>query len=67
MAGKSHERDLLILTADEAATVLGVSERRVRQLLDAGRIAGARKLGRDWAIPAPVQVLPPAKRVSAHP
>lgn len=36
----------------EAARALGVSERRVRQLLEAGGVKGAQKVGRDWIVPA---------------
>lgn len=49
------------LTADLAAKELGVSGARVRKLLAEGRVRGARKIGRDWVVPTPVQVLP-AKR-----
>jgi len=48
-----------LLSSAEAARILGVSPMRVRQLLSQGRIKGARKIGRDWVIPAPVRVLPP--------
>lgn len=37
------------LTTGQAADALGVSERRVRQLADAGTLAG-RKLGRQWQL-----------------
>jgi len=40
-----------VMTVEEAATRLGVSVRRVRQLCQSGRL-GARLHGRDWAIPA---------------
>jgi len=33
----------------EAAPKLGISERRLRQLLEEGRIKG-KKLGRDWVV-----------------
>ena len=46
------------LTADLAAKELGVSGARVRKLLAEGRIRGARKNGRDWLVPTPVQVSP---------
>ncbi len=39
------------LTTLEAAAKLGVKPSRMRQLLLAGRIPGAVKFGRDWAIP----------------
>ena len=38
-----------LLTTSEAAEKLGVSERRVRQLINEGKIE-AHKLGRDFAI-----------------
>ncbi len=50
------------LTADLAAKELGVSGARVRKLLGDGRIKGARKIGRDWLVPAPVKVEPAADR-----
>lgn len=40
-----------MLTVAQAATALGVTVVRVRALLAAGRIPGAAKFGRDWAIP----------------
>ena len=50
-----------IVTTAEAAHILGVSEGRVRQLLNEGRIEGARHFGRDWAIPVPIKITPGAK------
>ncbi len=35
----------------EAAHLLGICHQRVRQLLKAGRIKGAEKVGRFWQIP----------------
>lgn len=52
----------VILTVSEAAVALRLSEQRIRQLLLAGRIVGARRLGRDWAIPAPARVSEPTSR-----
>lgn len=40
------------LTTGEAATRLGVSERRIRSMIKDGRIR-ARKAGRDWRIDEP--------------
>ena len=40
-----------ILNTQQAAALLGITRRRVVALLKAGRIPGARKLGRDWIIP----------------
>lgn len=51
------------LTADLAARELGVSGARVRKLLSQGRIRGARKIGRDWVVPTPVQVMPAAREL----
>jgi len=42
----------LMQTVEEFARDAGVNPSRVRQLLLAGRIPGARKHGRDWMIPA---------------
>ena len=39
----------MIYSVKEAATKLGVSDRRVRKLLEEGRIKG-RKIGRDWVV-----------------
>ena len=41
-----------------AALELGVSERRVRQLASNGRVRGAAKVGQEWLIPTPVEVIP---------
>lgn len=46
----------------QAAAELGLSLARFRVLLAEDRIEGAHKLGRDWAIPSPVRVLPPRAR-----
>ena len=39
----------MIYNVKEAASELGISERRVRKLLEEKRIKG-KKLGRDWAV-----------------
>ena len=49
-------------TADRAAEERGVSPRRMRQLLQQGRIQGAVRIGRQWCVPLPVVVLPPEER-----
>ncbi len=46
------------ITTVEASVELGVSLRRVQQLLSAGRIEGAERFGRVWAIPSPVRIVP---------
>lgn len=38
-----------MITTQEAAARLGISSRRVRALIDAGRLP-AEKIGRDWLI-----------------
>ena len=40
------------LSSTEFARARGVSEQRVRQLLAAGKVEGARRIGGRWAIPA---------------
>lgn len=42
----------LDMTSTQSAAALGIQPSRVRQLAIAGRFAGARKVGRDWLIPA---------------
>ena len=44
-----------LIGATEAAAVLGITRQRVIQLCRAGGIKGARKVGRHWAIPTPVE------------
>ncbi len=39
----------MIYSVKEAAEKLGISDRRVRKLLEEGRIKG-RKIGRDWVV-----------------
>ena len=46
------------VTVAEAAEQLGVSAGRIRQLLGQGRVHGARRSGRDWLIPTPVDIQP---------
>lgn len=46
------------ITIPAAASQLGVSERRLRVLCEAGRVWGATKCGRDWLILDPVRVMP---------
>jgi excisionase family DNA binding protein len=49
------------MTTKQAAKKLRVSEIRLRQLLTEGRIVGASKFGRDWAIPDHPVIDPPLK------
>ena len=44
------------MTISEAAKVWGISSRRVQQLCKEGAIAGAKKEGRSWLIPADTQM-----------
>lgn len=46
-----------LLSTEQAARELGISRRRIRQLLSSGRVVGARQVGRWWIIPSPVQVV----------
>ena len=48
------------LSTEEAAANHGVSARRLRTLLQQGRVVGARKIGGVWIIPDPLEVLPPS-------
>ena len=50
--------DVANVTVRQAATRLGVSERRVRQLAGEGRVRGATKAGAEWLIPTPVELVP---------
>jgi len=50
-----------MLTVRQAAKKLRLSEVRLRQLLLDGRIVGAEKFGRDWAIPDRPVIDPPLK------
>lgn len=52
---------LMVITVRQAAKKLRVSEIRLRQLLASGRIVGARKFGRDWALPDRPVIDPPLK------
>ncbi len=50
------EEPLRVVGVPDASIELGVSPRRVHQLLDGNRIEGAQKIGRDWVMPTPVKV-----------
>ena len=49
--------DVANVTVKRAAAELGVSDGRVRQLARDGPVRGAMKLGQEWLIPTPVEVL----------
>lgn len=60
-----------MLTSAEFAALQRVSARRIRALASGGRVAGARKRGRDWLIPAQAKIAAgtrgPASNASAQP
>ena len=58
LASEPPAADVANLTVRQAAVQLGVSERRVRQLAQDGRIRGAAKTSAEWLIPAPIQLSP---------
>lgn len=49
-----------MITLKQFAEKHGLTDSRVRQLIAEARIAGARKLGRDWMIPNRAVIRPPA-------
>ena len=58
LESETPDDDVANITVREAATRLGVSERRVRQLAREGRMRGATKSGAEWLIPTPIEVTP---------
>lgn len=54
-AALEHTRDFY--TIKETAAKVGVSEQRIRALLKAKRIVGAKKHGHAWMVPIPFVVL----------
>lgn len=44
-----------LITSEEAAVELGVSDGHVRQLCIDGRIEGAQRIGWAWMIPSPIK------------
>ena len=58
LASEAPDNDVANVTVREAASRLGVSERRVRQLARDGRMRGAVKAGTEWLIATPVEVIP---------
>jgi hypothetical protein len=52
MKAKTEEENPII-TATQAAKILGMTLRNVQLLCKTGKIRGATKHGRDWAIPNP--------------
>ena len=58
LASEASSDDVANVTVREAATRLGISERRVRKLARDGRVRGATKSGAEWLIPTPIEVTP---------
>ena len=58
LVSEAPDDDVANVTVKEAASRLGVSERRVRKLARDGRVKGAIKTGAEWLIPTPVEVTP---------
>ena len=52
------------ITLKQASEKWNISERRIRRLIQEGRIEGAVKFGRDWAIPVDA-TKPEDKRVKS--
>ena len=57
LASEAPADDVANVTVREAARRLGVSERRLRQLAQDGRVQGATKVGAEWLIPTPVEIV----------
>ncbi len=58
LASEAPADDVANVTVRRAAIELGISDRRVRQLAREGRVRGAAKIGQEWLIPTPVEVIP---------
>ena len=58
LAAEGPADDVANVTVSQAAIRLGVSDRRVRQLAREGRVRGAAKVGEEWLIPTPVEIIP---------
>ena len=46
------------ISSQQAAAEIGVSRRRMGQFLAAGRVVGAKRVGRAWIVPSPVKLTP---------
>jgi helix-turn-helix protein len=53
MKAKTVVKENPIITTTQAAELLGMTPRNVQILCASGKIRGAVKFGRDWAIPNP--------------
>lgn len=58
LSSETPDDDVANVTMKQAATRLGISDRRVRKLARDGRVKGAVKIGQEWLIPTPVEVVP---------
>ena len=58
LASETPADDVINVTARQAADELSISDRRLRQLARDGRVRGAAKIGQEWLIPSPVEVIP---------
>lgn len=59
----------VLLSATEAAKVMGLSRRQVGELCRRGKLPGARKVGLNWAIPmeSVENYVPGPQGFAAHP
>ena len=48
----------VLIGTEAAASELGITPRRLRQLLSEGRVEGAVHVGHDWVIPSPAKITP---------
>ena len=58
LAAESPDEDVANVTVKQAAARLGISARRLRRLASEGRVKGAAKIGQEWLIPTPVELVP---------
>ena len=58
LASEAPADAVINVTARQAADELSISDRRLRQLARDGRVRGAAKIGQEWLIPSPVEVIP---------
>ena len=58
LASEMPADDVTNVTVKQAAARLGISDRRLRKLARDGRVRGAAKIGQEWLIPTPVEVMP---------
>ena len=61
LASEVPADDVVNVTVKQAARELGISDRRVRKLAHDGRVKGASKIGVEWLIPTPVELVPTSR------